>query len=368
MHPSSMRVWCLCAVSTAAAAGCMFNSHRVFPEGTGGAVGGGTGGSGFDPFALDAAVELVMADSAQDVAPTVDANCGNLPFEVMPIPPDLLIVLDKSGSMAMDANGANCRLAGCSKWDQVTAAINTVVAQTPTINWGLKLFANDNACAITDGASVPVGPGNAAAIAAAIMASAPGGNTPTRAAEASASAYLATLQDPGAKFILLATDGQPNCPAAGAAAAADDPAAIQAVSDAATAGFPTFVVGIATGGSAADATLNQMAMNGGHPRAATPSYYPVSTTADLVTALSTIKGIVTASCSYPISTPSPASDPTKIIVTLDGVPSVRDDPDGWHTDQAMTTITFTGAACAALTAGSVTSVQVLYGCKVGPVL
>jgi von Willebrand factor type A domain len=352
-----------------AATGCVFNAHKVFPDGTGGVTGIEIGpGSGGSPFARDAAVELIAADSVEEMSPSIDANCGNVPFDVKPNPADLLIVLDKSGSMAQDASGANCRTAGCSKWDQVTAAIIAVVQQTPTINWGLKFFANDNACTVNDGVTVPVGPGTATAVADAINLAAPGGNTPTRAAEASASAYMATLTDPGSKFILLATDGQPNCAVGGAALAVDDPAAIQSVSDAAAAGFSTFVVGIATGASVADTTLNQMAINGGHPRAATPAYYPVTTTDDLLMALNAIKGIVMAPCTYPLASPTDASDPTKLTVTVDGVASVKDDPDGWHYDPGMTTITFTGNTCAQLMAGAATDVQVLYGCKVGPVL
>ena len=42
-----------------------------------------------------------------------------------------------------------------------------------------------------------------------------GSSTPTRAAENAAVTYLSTLTDPNPKFIVLATDGQPNCPASG---------------------------------------------------------------------------------------------------------------------------------------------------------
>src|SRR5262249_59484586 len=58
--------------------------------------------------------------------------------------------------------------------------------------------------------------------------------------------YLSGRTDNARKFILLATDGLPTCSSAGAGGD-DSTAAIAAVGAANTAGFPTFVVGIATG-------------------------------------------------------------------------------------------------------------------------
>ena len=104
----------------------------------------------------------------------------------------------------------------------------------------------------------PIGANSAAAIAAAIAARTDangnvtnGSRTPTRAAEDAAVTYLRGLTDPNPKFILMATDGQPNCPASGNSSGDDTPGAIAAVTAAATAGFPTFVVGhLRTGGRA----------------------------------------------------------------------------------------------------------------------
>ena len=199
---------------------------------TGGETGAGIGGSPFQ--SSDAAVEFITADTSAEAAPSVDANCGNVPFGVKPGPADVLIVLDKSGSMAMAPNGSNCgagSAANCSKWVQVTDAINTVVGQTPGVNWGLKFFATAAGCGVNAGAEVPVGPGTAPMIAAAIAANGPASSTPTTAAELAAGAYMATLTDTNKKFILLATDGQPTCgPGGGQGGGADDAAAIASVS------------------------------------------------------------------------------------------------------------------------------------------
>ena len=359
---------------SAAAAGCTFKTHANISSSGGNIGGDGTGGStvsNYDGavFNPDAAREYVSSAEDALIAPTVDANCQNQPFSAEALPPDLLIVLDRSGSMNQDSTGMMCRGAACagtSKWDQMTAAINQVVAMTETtVNWGIKFFGNDNSCGVVDGATVPPAPSNAMAIATAIAdpVNKPGSNTPTAAGELSAGKYLATLIDPNPKFILMATDGQPNC-AGGVANTTDDMATIDAVTAVKTMGFPTFVIGIATTGSTADTTLNSMAMNGGYPLAtATPQYYSVTTTANLVAALGAIQTITKGMCTYQLRTPEGNADLTKVTVTVDGNPSVKDDPNGWHYDPAMTSITFGGDTCAQLMAGTLKSVQVLYGCK-----
>lgn len=374
----------LVVLTLSPAGGCAFKPH---PEtlGTGGSdPGGGTGGSSvFDAAGLmvpDAPREYVSStDGGLGAGPSADANCQNQPFSVAALPPDLLIVLDRSGSMNEDSSGMGCmgmggrggRNMGCgmnSKWYQVTTAINNVVAMTEgTINWGLKFFGNDMACGVTAGATVPPAPMNALSISNAIAdpANQPGSSTPTQAGELSAGEYLNTLTDPNPRFVLLATDGQPNC-AAGVANTTDDMAAIESVATVKTMGFPTFVIGIATAGGMADMTLNSMAMNGGYPlTTGTTQYYSVSTTAQLMDALAKIQTVTTGMCTYPLEMPGPEADPTKVTVTVDSVPSVKDDANGWRYDPGMKSITFTGTTCEQLMAGTLKKVQVLYGCKIG---
>ncbi|MES1205921.1 MAG: hypothetical protein ABUS79_08285 [Pseudomonadota bacterium] len=373
-------------VNVTAIAGCAFQPRRDSPGG-GGGVGGSTddGGTGGDNepvdvvFRPDTAVEFIIAGPDIDASgPTVDANCGNQPFVVISPPPELLIVLDRSGSMredpttGMDCNNMNCPM---SKWNLMTAAINEVVAQSETtVNWGLKFFGTGTsnqgagACAVADVTAVDPAPMSATAIATAIAApgNQPVTNTPTRAAVDSAAAYLMARQTMGAKYILLATDGAPNCPVTGGNGA-DAPGAIAAVEAAAGQGIATFVIGIAADTVAGD-TLNAMAVMGGKPRAGTPQYYSVTTSADLVTALGTIQSIVKGMCTYPLGDAGPDSDPTRLTVTVDGVPFGKDEPDGWAFDPGDKSITFKGSTCDGLMAGTLKTVQLLFGCKVGPVL
>src|SRR5204863_5015600 len=171
-----------------------------------------------------------------------------------------------------------------------------VISQTDTtVNWGLKFFASPNGgmCGVNPGADVAIAANNATAVNNAINGQTPGNSTPTRTAIDNGAAYLKTVTAPNPKFLLLATDGLPNCtPGCSgmtACSASDMAGAVNAVMTASAAGFPTFVVGIATTSDAnSDTTLTQMANAGGHPRMGTPTYYPVMNQQDLVDALGQI--------------------------------------------------------------------------------
>jgi hypothetical protein len=341
--------------------GCAFNAERTGPgTGTGNGGRGATIGTGTGASGGGARGGTTGVTDGGGITPSADANCGLQTYGLDKLPPDLLLILDKSGSMGMDAAGQRCNMAGCSKWDQMTGAINTVVAMTETTTrWGLKFFPNDNACGVNNGVTVPIGPNNAAAINGAIAGVAPGGNTPTRSAETSGGAYLMGLPDPNPKFIVLATDGLPNCGMGGNAMNSDAPGAERAVLDVAMMGIQTFVIGIATQGSNADATLTTMAMNGGRPRAGTPPYYPVTNGADLVTALGTIQGQIT-SCTFNLGTVPP--DPSNIAVMGDGHTIPKSDTNGWSYVAGMRSVILNGSYCDAVKAMTLKSVQAIFGC------
>ena len=111
------------------------------------------------------------------------------------------------------APAARGAAAAKSKWSEVSAALTQVVTNTDTtINWGIKFFSDNGACGASAAPAVAVGAGNGTAVASAIAGTTTGGNTPTRDAITSGAAYLATLTDTNPKYLLLATDGLPNCP------------------------------------------------------------------------------------------------------------------------------------------------------------
>jgi hypothetical protein len=302
------------------------------------------------------------------ITPGLDgANCGLQNYGLMNVPPDLLIVQDKSGSMANDLNDMRCmRGTMCeTKWADTVTGINMVVGMTDTtINWGLKYFANNGGCGVNDGAAVPIGPGNGPAISMSLAGTNPGGSTPTRLAIMSAVAYLQTVMDPNPKFILLATDGEPNCIPGGMDQAADDSAgAVAAVQAAAMAGFPVFVAGVGNVATA-QATLNMLADAGGRPQMGATHYYPVNSTADLVNVLKTIGGMI-ASCSFGLASPPP--DPTNIGVyannnTAMKIPKDVTHMNGWDYGTGMRSIVLYGPACDAVKNMTTKTIQAAYGC------
>jgi hypothetical protein len=361
--------------STAGAAGT-----RVVITGAGGTLstGGNTGAGG----------NMGMS--------TLDANCGAKDKPAMRLLPNILIVLDRSGSMNDDIMNRTCTPDGggmgarnCgpnSKWAQAAPAIMQVVTETQTdVNWGLKFFPDNQqmTCNVSMTAAVPIGAMNGAAVSTAIMGAtdAMGGvvgynNTPTRSGMNGAVAYMNTLTDMNPKYILLATDGLPNCGASGSATTDDSAGAVTAVMAAATAGYKTFVVGIATAGVVtnmvdANMTLSNMANAGGLARTGmTPTYYPVTTTADLATAIRML--VSTANnCTFRVG-PTPTTDGTTnlgfINVFGDGreIPKDTTHTNGWdYTDASMESIQIYGSTCTEIMSATIQNVTVTFRCLFG---
>src|SRR5262249_34777555 len=177
-----------------------------------------------------------------------------------------------------------------------------------------------------------------------------------------AGAYLAGINDGNSKYIVLATDGQPNCKVgASNMLDSDEIAAEQAVTTVAGMGIHTFVIGIATD-STASGVLDQMAQNGLEPRSGGPPYYsPANNQAEFLAAMNTISGQV-VSCTFPLQTVPP--DPNLVTVQADGVDVPRDTThtDGWDFGPGMTSIIFYGSYCPRLRGGMIRNVQAIFGC------
>lgn len=346
------------------------------------AAKGGAGASSGSPLGTAAAsgsgTGLVGGGNNQSGhAAVTGMNCASVQQPLAKEPPDILIIQDASGSMNNDISDTSCGNNGCgatSKWAQMTPAINMVVQQTQgSVNWGLKFFADTDAtCGVGNGVAVPIAANNANAIAAALMGrtSANGGvtngsRTPTRLAENAGAAYMKGLNDPNPRFILLATDGLPNCAPGNSDTAADDSSgAVMAVAAAEAMGIPTFVVGVATGGmGTADKTLSDMANAGGYPRAGSPTYYNVSSTAEFVNVLMTLVGVA-ASCTFTVpDPPNSDTDRAHIGVIVNGTELPHDATNGWdYTTTGMTAVQVFGPQCDAIKNGTATSVQIVFKC------
>ena len=336
-------------------------------KGTGGHVGTGGSGRPRDRRAIGSGGDVGIA---VDAAPP---NCGQTSVSVMPVPPDILIVQDKSLSMNMDSTGATCAAtaAGCSKWSQVSAAMDTVVMATQgSVNWGLIFFGSDSMCGVNTTPSVPIAANNYTPISQAYVNNQPSSYTPTESAVNAAAAYMKTVPDQNPKYLLLATDGIPNCKPGDRTVTDDDsPGATTAVMNAAAAGFPTFVVGI--GNTMGDATLNMFATAGGEPKTGSADgnlFYEVNSTSDLVAALTKIVGQAT-SCSFPLTGVSGNLD--KVAVSAkdasgNTIEIMQDAVNGWsYTDATKTAIILNGDACKNLKSVTYTGFQFIYTCSTG---
>jgi von Willebrand factor type A domain len=346
-------------------------------NGSGGTTSSGSGGSGFFGSGGDGGdVGFV------DMAPT---TCGQSSVSVMPLAPDILIVQDRSLSMTDNSNDQACdggtiqgngNCGATSKWSQVTTALNQVVGQTQTkVNWGLIWLGDEAAtCGAATAPVVPITPVTSypliqAAISGVVFTGMPG--TPTAAVMNSAVQYMNGLTDPNPKYLLLATDGEPNC-AQGAASigTSDATGAESAVTAALTAGFPTFVVGIATStDAAATNALNAMAVNGGEAQTgASTQYYAVTDTAGLETVFAQIIA-KTVSCTIPLTGVSGMLD--KVAVSAkdasgNTIEIMQDATNGWsYTDPTKTAIILNGDACNNLQSVTYTDFQFLYTCATG---
>jgi hypothetical protein len=340
--------------------------------GTAGTTGsGGTGGT-FSPTGT-------AGNDAGSGNSTPDSNCGAMSRGAKMVPPDILIVQDRSLSMTNDkddkqcagGSGLNGNCGALSKWTQTVAALDQVVMTSETtVNWGLFFFGNEpTQCGVTTTPAVPIGTMSYTAIDAALQGTTFTGmaGTPTQAVIRNSVKYLQSLTDTNPKYLLLATDGQPNC-ATGAASSLnmdDSAGSEQAVTDALTAGFPTFVIGIGnTGGTT---TLNQLAINGGRPQmGGTTSFYQVTDTASLAAVLQTIVGS-TASCTFNLGDPPNDFTSNKAIDVFGDDQKIAKDPtmtDGWNyvagTNNSQ--IQVYGPTCDKILSGEIQNVTVTYQC------
>jgi hypothetical protein len=347
---------------------------------------------------------IVDASTPDDAAPS-DGGCGGTTLTASARDASILLVLDKSGSMTQRPNGFST-----TKWDAMHAALAAALGQAQSrISIGLELFpAQDvsvgcvgNCCSLPAGDAaivVDVGPGTTTvpSILARIATTAAGGGTPTADALGRALGYFTTgagKNAKGDKYVLLATDGGPNCNAGLACAPAtctpnvdgtcsianccdpasggstidclDDASVVKQLDALRAAGVKTFVVGI-PGSEAYAPYLDTFAQHGGTPNPnAPPSYYAVSASGDVAGLTSTfeaITGQLITSCRLQLQ--SQPQDPSQLNVTVDGVTVHQGGADGWTLDTSTTppTVVLEGTTCTALQTQGARSIQIVYGC------
>ena len=331
---------------------------------------GGGGQSGYNPGAGGVSGNGGASDSGTSpTTPTADANCGVQSSNTTKLPTDVLLILDRSGSMSESIASDCCCTSTCrnitgiqscsdtsnctQRWPAVTSAVQSTMSATTSINWGLKLFSSpsqSDACGVNQGVEVQVGSGSANAIQTSITGVSPNGNTPTASAISAATSYLKTVTDPNTKVILLATDGEPNCKAGSRSSTSDVDGTVTAIGAALTAGYKVYVIGI--GPSVGN--LDNFAQAGG-----TDHYYPATSAQDLADALAAISKAV-SSCTFEMAQTPP--DVNNVAVYLDGALVTKDSTNGWSFGANPETVLLNGTTCEKITSGAATKVQVLFGC------
>lgn len=359
-------------------------------------------------------------DFGIDEMTAMPARCNELGAQFEKIVPSVVVLVDRSKSM-FEANGDTS--VRTQLWDPLEDALTNssggVIPQLQSeVRFGFVAYNRDADQAVAQCPnlqSVPIGLDNGAAIASAYAAAGvvPTNyykwDTPTAESVQAVTAELAAFTEPGPKYILLVTDGNPDrCGEPDPQCGQDD--AIAAVQAAYAAGVTTFVVGIGevlaatndsnvTGcwGRCGQLHLQDLANAGvGQPvlRNTDPTYlnncfngarrdvngkqlYLASYVDDAALAgnapffapngraalRDAIAGILSGvrSCTFTLKQQVGAGKEATGTVLLDGKPLVYGDSDGWLLGNG-TDVELQGAACAQLQK-DVENVEIFFPCE-----
>jgi von Willebrand factor type A domain len=355
--------------------------------------------------ALFAAGFLTLGCQVYDFEPVtpgaVAQQAKSVPLAFNTPKPNLMLLVDKSGSMAdpVEPPGGPSKMVVLK---QVMGAFLDPDAGPPVARVGLARFPNQS-CVATTASDVlaPLPPADAgdsdAALEAAISASnaalqtlTPNGGTPTQASLQFIANNIAELDDSSREdFVLLLTDGLPNCnnsldantctctssanpPCSANTDCLDKDATVTQVQAMRTNNIRTIVIGFGADvvGGIAEDTLEAMAEAGGFVRKCpntnqscgagndcvlatglcTKQYFQATDGAALTEALAEISSTITQTqCVYNLDeVPAGADGGTPAIsVVLNSTPYLPG-PDTWIYDPVKNQIVFQGALCAQL--------------------
>lgn len=314
-------------------------------------------------------------------------ECVDVPLYTNP--PNMYFVLDHSGSMTEG-----------NKWDAVRSVVAKILRGLgPRANFGATVFPGYTAQACAPPIEVlpispgdPLGQGDGPTIKKLLAATdlAPFGGTPT--AEALRFAQTKVLGASGKTFVILFTDGGPNCntatpctfdkcmpnienvpgcpvggptncceaPSGSNEACLDAAATSTAVQNLKNAGFPVYVVGIPGSVKYSD-LLDQLAVAGGTAQtAAGPKYFQINSTNDseIFSVLKRITAQIINSCDFELKDAPLA--PENVNVYVDDVILPADPANGWTIEGKK--VTLVGDACKKLLAGDIFNVRIIAGC------
>lgn len=325
-----------------------------------------------------------------DAGPDGPLECVPGRFDLERRGAEVLFVIDRSGSMELALDGSDVTDGVPSRWELFVDALRTALPRTDElVQIGAKLFpqaigpaeevTHDNGCVVRPGIELEPAPSNAEALISLLSTVTPRGGTPTFDALTQARDFLTSRPPPPgvARFIVLATDGGPNCnpdtgvdpmmcvctterddcgtTPAGPFNCLDDDRTLRLMDQIhRELGIPIYVIGI-DNLDREDLTdvLERMAVAGGRPRDIPdePAYYSVRSPADFATALDTINHLI-ADCTFVVRSRPPTD--RGIQVTVGGAPAPHDPGrvEGWDwTSRDRGELALFGATCDRAAAG-----------------
>lgn len=282
----------------------------------------------------------------------IPQGCGGEFHQVKTTAPNVVLVLDRSGSM-------ETKLGGKRMWDIARASIYQILkTYAYRIRFGMMVFpGTDQHCKQGKNCGPSYFPfgvsdGNASKIKSFLVGAKETCSlgTPTGEALGQLTRYNGIRDSDRDNFILLVTDGKATC---------RNPVPFVRQLRAQTPSVRTFVVGFGANVDASE--LEAMAKAGGTPRPGAKSYYQANDAKQMQSAFAAIAGGVLG-CTYTLSTLPPSAERTRVFLNHAEVKRDKSHKAGWDYNKTANQLLFYGATCTQLKSGKVKEMVVVYGC------